>query len=117
MASDSSIKIIFNDLPKIAMNYRSSAGREVSKAAHAIEAQTKVNITQHDLIDTGNMLNSVQAVPESAFNWVVSVGAEYAIYHEFGTTKLPPRPFFTPAVEAIRPQFIAAMERLVGKSR
>jgi HK97 gp10 family phage protein len=112
----SGIEVKFNRLPQIAPQLRSQAGKEVSKAAHAIEAQVKANIVQHDLIDTGNMLNSVQAQPEEAFSWIVGVAAEYARYHEYGTVKLPPRPFFTPAVEAIAPQFIAAMELLVRRS-
>lgn len=112
----SGVKIIFNDLPKIAANYRSQAGKEVAKAAIAIEAQTKANIREQDLIDTGFMFNSVQAEPVQPFEWRVSVGAEYAPYHEYGTRHIPARPFFTPAISAIRPQFFANMERLVAQS-
>jgi HK97 gp10 family phage protein len=117
MGNSNGIEIKFNRLLEIAANYRSQAGREVSKAAHAIEAQTKANITQHDLIDTGNMLGSVQAQPDGTFAWLVGVGAEYAIYHEYGTVKLPPKPFFLPAVRAIEPQFYANMERLIERSK
>jgi HK97 gp10 family phage protein len=116
MAS-SGIEIKFNRLPKIAASLHNEAAQEVAKAAHAIEAQTKANIVQHDLIDTGNMLNSVQAQPDGTFAWIVGVGAEYAIYHEYGTVRLPPKPFFLPAVRQIEPQFIANMERLIERSK
>lgn len=115
--ADTGIKIIFNDLPKIAANYRSQAGREVAKAAHALEAQEKAKITQDDAVDSGFMRGSVQAVPVGPFNWVVGNGAEYSRHVNYGTIHQPARNFVEYSVAIIGPQFIAAMERLVEKSK
>ena len=41
--------------------------------------------------------------------WLITVGAEYGIYQEYGTRFMPAHPYFTPAVEAVRPQFEAAV--------
>lgn len=41
---------------------------------------------------------------------VVADGVEYALYQEWGTSKMPAQPFMTPAVEAVRPGFAKAFE-------
>ena len=43
----------------------------------------------------------------------VDVGASYGIYQEYGTYKMATHPFMTPAAEAVRPSFMAAMRQLV----
>ena len=51
-------------------------------------------------VDTGNLKNSVVAVPDSnPQTWRVQVGAEYGVHLEYGTAKMAARPFVLPAVE------------------
>lgn len=45
----------------------------------------------------------------------VAVGAEYGIYVELGTTRMPAQPYFYPAVEAARPGFEAALSAVESK--
>ena len=45
----------------------------------------------------------------------VAVGAEYGIYLELGTTRMPAKPYFYPAVEAARPGFEAALAAVESK--
>lgn len=43
---------------------------------------------------------------------MVTVGAEYAAYVEYGTVRQAAQPFFEPAVESVRPSFEAAVKRV-----
>lgn len=45
---------------------------------------------------------------------IVAVGATYGIFVEFGTSHMPARPYFTPAFEEVRGQFLRALERLAN---
>ena len=46
----------------------------------------------------------------SKLSAVVAVGANYGYFLEYGTAHMPPHPYFTPAIEYIKPQFKLAME-------
>ena len=46
---------------------------------------------------------------------VVSVGAEYGVYQEYGTSRMPAQPYLTPAVEANRRPFHQATAAAVKK--
>jgi HK97 gp10 family phage protein len=111
-ATTGNIRIVFNNFPAIATGLRSQAGLAVSKAARDIQgrAQTKAPV------DTGALRNSIQAAQVRPFAWRVTVGAEYGIYQEFGTRRMPARPFFFPAVHEVEPSFIAALSNLVTRS-
>ena len=70
--------------------------KAVMSGAFVAEAEIKKNIQGRGLVDTGNLLNSVQAVLESANNntaWasVGPRGVVYAAIHEFGGTIRPTR--------------------------
>jgi HK97 gp10 family phage protein len=53
--------------------------------------------------------------PANAQTAYVAVGANYAIYPEFGTIHQPPQPAFIPAVEEARQGFEDAMAALETK--
>lgn len=74
----------------------------LGKIALDLEGHTKQNIQNQHLVDTGNLLGSVQASPRGDAGWTVRVAAEYAAFHEFGTVYISPRPFLRPAVETVR---------------
>jgi len=53
-------------------------------------------------VDTGNLKNSVVAVPDSApLTWLVQVGADYGADLEYGTVNIDARPYVLPAVERV----------------
>lgn len=109
---------------------RSLAGNRreaVAKLALEVETQAKANIVQQDIVDTGALLNSVYTELPGANNFAAAKAAvesrnpdavvaqlpaaaddeahvgpsvEYAIYHEFGTSKMGARPYLGPAVAA-----------------
>ena len=67
-------------------------------------------------IDIGNLVGSVQAEGESDATWVINAGAEYAIYLEYGTTHMAPRPFMEPMAEALRGPFLRDLGSIVERS-
>jgi HK97 gp10 family phage protein len=88
------------------------ASEVVRKTAGDIAAQAELIAFQKDIHDTGHLIGSINAQPTGELSAEVAVGAEYAVYHEFGTYKMAARPFFFPAVERVRPSFEAAMRQL-----
>lgn len=110
---DVRVKVIFNDFDKITHAMLAEAERIVAKAAFDIAAGAQHNIVLHGLVDTGALLDSVQAKRIGRMTWVVIVGAEYGIYHELGTRFLPARAFLGPAADQVRPLFLIAMRALI----
>lgn len=50
------------------------------------------------LIDTGTLLNSITHKIEGNACLVGPFGVKYAVYQEFGTSRIPARPFLRPAL-------------------
>lgn len=63
-------------------------------------------------VDTGFLKGSIQAKQLGAMLWQITVGAEYGIYVELGTTTQAPQPYLLPAAEAVRPGFEAAFKQI-----
>lgn len=110
------VRVVSNDLPRIAKTMRHRADQATAKAALDIEAGIKQGIQAFGLIDTGAGLNSVQATRKSASRWLVEVGQGYMIYHVFGTRHLPARDFWHPPIQRVSRSYFEAMGRLVGRS-
>lgn len=109
------VRVDFNRFDEIGRGMEAKAAAVVAKAAHDIAGQAQAGILRHELWDTGALFNSVQPRQLGPLKWLVEVGQSYGIYHEMGTRHLPARPFFAPAVDAVRPAFAAAMAQVVGK--
>lgn len=102
-------EIVFDNIGRVAAAAAAAAGLAVAKAAHDIEARAK-NAAP---VDTGFLKSSIRADQEGPFTWRVDVQAEYGGYVEFGTSRMAARPYFTPAVEFVRPSFIQAMSGII----
>jgi HK97 gp10 family phage protein len=95
----------------------------VSSTAMAIEAEAKVHVPRDparppkDLTQkvTGALRNSIQAAMEAGngLKWKVNVGQAYGLYQEFGTKKMPARPYLVPAVEKYKQQFFDKIKAIV----
>lgn len=68
----------------------------VETATREIEARAKL----YAPVDTGFLKNSI-ASEVTDQTGIVSVGAEYGVYVNFGTVRHAPNPFFTRAVEEV----------------
>lgn len=106
------MKVVANRTMEISERAHERLGMVVTKTTMDIEADAKMGVTEHDLIDTGFLLGSVQGIPHPADLWgEIIVGAAYGIHHELGAPaiNLPARPFMGPAAENNFPDFEAAV--------
>lgn len=103
------IEIMQNDFPRLAKALPHLAALAVSKAAADIMAFARTNAP----VLTGYLMNSITVEMVAPLLALVSVGALYGVFVEFGTRHMPARPFFLPAIELVRPQFEAAIANAV----
>lgn len=101
--------VIFNHFPEIARALQPKAMAIVARTALAIEGGAKSRAP----VDTGTLRNSIQSSPSGTSSWVVTVGADYGIYVEYGTRFMAAQPYFTPAIDAERPRFQYEMRALI----
>lgn len=103
------------DFTKAAESAQYKASLVVTKSGFDLEAAMKQHIVKMRAVDTGNMLNSVGTdIDLLALTAVVGPTASYAPYVNWGTYKMPPRPFAEAAADDVFPNFIAAVEALGG---
>jgi hypothetical protein len=144
MANFGELVVIYDILPELAVKIEEVLSKEVRKAAFDIAGHAMANIKTNGQVDTGFMMNSVYVEPGGSganpyeygrvgpenkgqellpkvekpskpTEAIVAVGANYGIFQELGTVHQPARPYFTPAVEYVAPQFLRALELLEEK--
>jgi hypothetical protein len=86
------------------------ADKLTADAAYLIEGGAKMNIQAWPLIDTGALLNSIQAEKKKSGRWIIHDGVEYGVYWELGHHNIFTRhymrmPFLGPAVVAVTNKF------------
>src|SRR5690242_5901592 len=143
MAKFGDFIVVYNILPEVAAKMLEGLEGIVNKTAFDIQAEAQKTIRANDQVDTGFMFNSVytevgsgdnkhpysdagapvkegqELLPEvekpKKYNAVVAVAANYGYFQEFGTVHQPARPFLTPAVEKVRPEYDKALALLEAK--
>jgi HK97 gp10 family phage protein len=95
------------DLGKASFKATGLASAVIAKTALDIEATAKSLAP----VDTGNLRNSISTTikPLSA---EIGPTAAYAVYVEFGTSRMGPQPFMNPAFYKHLPAFNAAMAKI-----
>lgn len=71
---------------------------------------------QPPAIDEANLAASFEFKKATAYRAVVSIGgarAPYAVYLEYGTAHMAPRPFFSKGIEAVRPAWNERVEAIL----
>lgn len=53
-------------------------------------------------VDTGRLRQSIVALKVGDARWRVGTNVQYALYLEFGTRRMAPRPFIRPVIEKVR---------------
>lgn len=127
------IKLTTNKFPNLAKRLPQVVNEICETSAKAIEADVKVGMAgphtgrvysvggvdhqasapgEMPAIDTGALASSIQTEADGPNVWVVYTGMDYAQSLEFGsvTQGILPRPYFVPATERERPNFIRALQ-------
>lgn len=102
------VEIKFNRFPTLEADMRKAVSEVVRKTAFEVEAGTK----QRAPVDTGLLRNSYNTEMESELSAVVGTNVEYAVFQELGTRKMASQPHLTPAAEAQRQPFVAALSKI-----
>lgn len=97
-----------------------SAGATITHRASLVVRRSAIALASHAranaAVDTGFMQSSIDTAFDSGgLAAIISPTAEYSVYVEYGTSRMPPQPFMSPALDAIEPSFISAMESLGGE--
>jgi hypothetical protein len=107
-----------NHLGEIAESFDDLLDTVLDKLAFDAESGYKVQIQANGQVDTRNMLESAFAVTNKSSSWqsgrdredppsasprtaYAGVSASYAWYQNYGTSRIPARPFFEPVNEKI----------------
>lgn len=92
-----------NNIPELGSKVHTELGRLVDLTATNIVVGTQIRIVEHDLIDTGAGLNSVQSIVwKERLAALILVGQWYMAIHEFGapSVNIPARPHLGPSVDS-----------------
>lgn len=113
MAADDPLRALSADL--------TAAGRQVGNRARTVIRKTAMDIEREAKnlapVDTGNLKNSIGHSDlriGTSGQLVAEIGptANYGIFLELGTSRMPAQPFMGPAADKHTPSFEAAMQQL-----
>lgn len=121
----------FNHFAEIAEQLHQAESQIVRKTAFDLQAAMQSRIRANGQIATSFMLNSVYTVtsegstyrgganalpqvdkPEDDLTAYVAVAAVYGWWQNYGTTRIPARPFVEPAAASVLPSFEAALGKI-----
>lgn len=106
--------IVSNRARYLAARVDSGTRMAVQKAANQIFLRSK-NIVP---VDTGALKGSARTKPATGafgvYSAEVSFEQPYALFVEWGTSKMAPQPYLVPATHAVKPQLESDLKRLIG---
>ncbi|MGD7788213.1 HK97-gp10 family putative phage morphogenesis protein [Propionibacteriaceae bacterium Y1700] len=108
MASDlSELYALAADLGKASAGVTRKASAIVTKAAYDVQAQAQALAP----VDTGALRSSISTDVQTL---AAEVGptVNYGAHLEYGTSRMAPRPYMGPALDAVEPGFTEAMAEL-----
>lgn len=104
------IRTLAADLRRQGPIVSARAAAVVRRSAHQVEAIAKQNAP----VRTGNLRNSVSTTIRTGRTLMsaeVGPTANYGGYVEHGTSRIAPQPYLGPALDAVEPGFVAAMQQ------
>lgn len=105
----SQLRTLSADLGRASGRIKRKAGQAIAKTALDVERIAKTRVP----VDTGATRESITArIDRSALSATIGPTTYYAPFLEFGTRRMAARPFMGPALEAVKPGYVAAMERI-----
>lgn len=104
------VSVTFDRFPEIARAMPERTSQVVRKASFDVEAQAKNRAP----VDTGALKNSISTeFEDNGLTGIIAPHVEYATFVEFGTRRMSAQPYMTPAAEAVKPAFVAAMKQML----
>ena len=71
----------------------------ITAALEVVGGTAERHVKEVTPVDTGRLRNSITHAPVSESVEMVGTGVEYAVYVEFGTSKMGAQPYLRPGVE------------------
>lgn len=104
------------DLRRLSVNLRTAglrAGMQARVVVRKVAADIEASAKALAPVDTGNLKSSI-TTSRNASGFAAEVGptANYGIFLELGTSRMPPQPFMGPAADHHTPVFEQAMGQL-----
>lgn len=97
------------DLGRASGRIKRKAGQAIAKTAHDVARIAKTKVP----VDTGATRESITAsINRDALSATIGPTTYYAPFLEYGTSRMTARPFMHPALEAVKPGYVAAMQRI-----
>lgn len=97
------------DLAGASQRVRSGASQVVRRSGLSVQNHARANAA----VDTGFMRASIQ-MTSGDLTATITPSAYYSHFVEHGTIYMAAQPFMGPALEAVEPSFVAAMEQVGG---
>lgn len=99
------------DLGEAAAEIAPRVSQVVRKSALRVEAEAKAFTP----VDTGYLRNSISGEMDGdGLGATIGPAASYGAFVELGTSRTGPRAFMGPAFDRAQPDFLAALEQIVG---
>lgn len=127
MARATTVTVIKNLFPAIARKMPVAALAIIGETLEEMDATVKAGMAASGSpsspgsmpgIDTGALVGSLQhEIDRGKYTGTYYTTNPLAPYLEYGTTKMAPRPFMTPAAERARGPFLRRMKRLEDRLR
>lgn len=108
MSSDvSALRKLAADLDAAPARVRHDVEGVLDQAADDLAARARALAP----VETGELRNSIRA-SGAGMDRAVTAAAPHAIFQEFGTRHMAPRPFMGPAADAIEPKLVADLAKV-----
>ncbi len=98
MKVDVKWEIRVNRVPKVTEETREAVRDVIRAGAFQVQRHARRVVP----VDTGRLRDSIRPKELNELQWEVRTGTEYAIYVEYGTRRMRPRPYMRPAAERVR---------------
>jgi len=109
---------IEKDFERYSQNLLGRVGKAVQAGALKIQGDAQRNLPNSDGrgVDTGTLRRSITYEMDGEDAAEVGTNVEYASYVEFGTSKMKPIPFLTPAFEANREGVVSVIKQAMKRA-
>lgn len=111
-----------DELDRIAADLKSTAD-QTQKKARAVVRQAGLSVANgartRAPVDTGFLRSSIRmrnakSGQRNTVSVEVTASAHYAVYVEYGTSRMGPQPYMAPAADRVMPTFAEAVSRIGG---